>query len=151
MKHHLKEKKSAYDELLPPDEDVDSTPPYVVVVQGSKSSGKSSLIRSLVKHFVKHKIDEVNGTITLRSTKKQRITIIECPTDIRAMIDLSKIADIVLLMIDASLGFEMETFEFLSLLKCHGFPHVMGVLTHLDFFKDNKQLRKTKKKFKKKF
>lgn len=57
MKHHLKEKKSAYDELLPPDEDVDSTPPYVVVVQGSKSSGKSSLIRSLVKHFVKHKID----------------------------------------------------------------------------------------------
>lgn len=27
----------------------------------------------------------------------------------------------------------------------------MGVLTHLDFFKENKQLRKTKKKFKKKF
>jgi len=46
----------------------------------------------------------------LRSTKKQRITIIECPNDLRAMIDLSKIADIVLLLIDASLGFEMETF-----------------------------------------
>ena len=95
MKHHLKDKKSAYDELLPPDEDVDSVPPYVVVVQGSRSSGKSSLIRSLVKHFTKHKIDEVKGTITLRSTKKQRITIIECPNNIRAMIDLSKIADIV--------------------------------------------------------
>jgi len=27
----------------------------------------------------------------------------------------------------------------------------MGVLTHLDFFKENKQLRKTKKKFKKRF
>ena len=27
----------------------------------------------------------------------------------------------------------------------------MGVLTHLDFFKDNKQLKKTKKKFKKRF
>ena len=27
----------------------------------------------------------------------------------------------------------------------------MGILTHLDYFKDNKQLRKTKKKFKKKF
>lgn len=84
--------------------------PFVVVVQGSKSSGKSSLIRSLVKHYTKHKVDEINGTITLRSTKKQRITIIECPNDIRAMIDLSKIADIVLLLIDASLGFEMETF-----------------------------------------
>ena len=91
MKNHLKEKVNALDELLPPDEDVDSIPPYVVVVHGSKSSGKSSIIRSLVKHFTKHKIDEVNGTITLRSTKKQRITIIECPNDIRAMIDLSKL------------------------------------------------------------
>ena len=27
----------------------------------------------------------------------------------------------------------------------------MGVLTHLDFFKENKQLRKTKKKLKKRF
>ena len=131
---------------MPPDEDVDSVPPFVVVVQGSKSSGKSSLIRSLVKHFTKHKIDEIKGTITMRSTKKQRITIIECPNDIRAMIDLSKIADIVLLLFDASLGLEMETFEFLSLLKCHGFPHVMGVLNHLDYYKDNKQLKKTKKK-----
>ena len=67
------------------------------------------------------------------------------------MIDLSKIADVVLFLIDASLGFEMETFEFLSLLKCHGFPYVMGALTHLDFYKENKQLRKTKKKFKKRF
>lgn len=81
-----------------------------MVVQGSKSSGKSSIIRSLVKHYTKHKIDEINGTITLRSNKKQRITIIECPNDIRAMIDLSKVADIVLLVLDASLGFEMETF-----------------------------------------
>lgn len=54
------------------------------------------------------------------------------------MIDLSKIADLALIIIDASLGFEMETFEFLSLLRNHGFPNVMGVLTHLDYFKDNK-------------
>jgi ribosome biogenesis protein BMS1 len=52
----------------------------------------------------------VAGTITLRSNKKQRITIIECPNDITAMIDLAKVADIVLLVIDASLSFEMETF-----------------------------------------
>ena len=67
------------------------------------------------------------------------------------MIDLAKVADIVVLVIDASLGFEMETFEFLSLLKSHGFPNVVGALTHLDFFKENKQLKKTKKKFKKRF
>ena len=67
------------------------------------------------------------------------------------MVDLSKIADLALIMVDASLGFEMETFEFISLLKSHGFPNVMGVLTHLDFFRDNKQLRKTRKKYKKRF
>lgn len=145
------DKRDYYAEYLNPDEDVDSTPPFVVVVQGSSASGKTSVIRSLIKHYTKHKVDEIAGTITLRSNKKQRITIIECPTDITAMIDLAKVADIVLLVIDASLSFEMETFEFLSLLKCHGFPNVMGVLTHLDYFRDNKQLRKTRKKFKKRF
>ena len=86
---------------------MEANPPFVVVVQGSKSSGKTSIIRSLIKHYTKQKIDEVSGTITLRSNKKQRITIIECPNDITAMIDLSKIADVVLLVIDASLSFEM--------------------------------------------
>ena len=69
----------------------------------------------------------------------------------QAMIDLAKIADLALLLIDASIGFEMETFEFLCLLHNHGMPNVMGVLTHLDYFKLNKQLRKTKKKMKKRF
>jgi ribosome biogenesis protein BMS1 len=44
-----------------------------------------------------------------------------------------------------------ETFEFLNVLQVHGFPKVMGVLTHLDKFKDAKQLRKTKKKLKNRF
>lgn len=30
-------------------------------------------------------------------------------------------------------------------------PNVMGVLTHLDYFKENKALRKTKKRMKKRF
>lgn len=33
------------------------------------------------------------------------------------MIDYAKIADLALLLVDGSLGFEMETFEFLSILK----------------------------------
>ena len=33
------------------------------------------------------------------------------------MIDYAKIADLALILIDASIGFEMETFEFLSILK----------------------------------
>lgn len=69
----------------------------------------------------------------------------------QAMIDLSKICDLALILIDASIGFEMESFEFLSLLQNHGMPNVMGVLTHLDYFRENKMLRKTKKRMKKRF
>ena len=57
----------------------------------------------------------------------------------------------VLLLVDASFGFEMETFEFLNILQVHGFPRVMGVLTHLDMMKDNKSLKKTKKRLKHRF
>lgn len=41
----------------------------------------------------------------------------ECNNDINCMIDLAKVADIVLLMIDASFGFEMEIFEFLNICQ----------------------------------
>jgi hypothetical protein len=45
----------------------------------------------------------------------------------------------------------METFEFLNICQVHGFPRIMGVLTHLDSFKDNKRMRKTKKRLKHRF
>lgn len=44
-----------------------------------------------------------------------------------------------------------ETFEFLNILQQHGFPPVMGVLTHLDKFRDVKKLKKTKKNLKHRF
>jgi len=132
-------------------EDDDLEPPFVIVVQGSRESGKSTLIKSLVQHFTKLKINDVKGTITLRTNKNNRITLYECPTDMQAMIDLSKICDLALILIDASIGFEMESFEFLSLLQNHGMPNIMGVLTHLDYFHENKAMRKTKKRMKKRF
>lgn len=61
------------------------------------------------------------GPVTLRAGKNKRVTFIECPNDINAMIDLAKIADLALLLIDASVGFEMETFEFLSLLRVNNY------------------------------
>jgi ribosome biogenesis protein BMS1 len=44
-----------------------------------------------------------------------------------------------------------ETFEFLNVLQVHGFPKIIGVLTHLDLFKNQKKLQKTKKKLKHRF
>lgn len=64
------------------------------------------------------------------------------------MMDAAKVADLVLLLIDGSFGLEMETFEFLNLLQVSGFPKVMGVLTHLDSFKEPAKLKKAKKALK---
>jgi len=68
------------------------------------------------------------------------------------MIDVSKIADIVLLMIDGNFGFEMETMEFLNILSASGMPgNVFGILTHLDFFRKPSTLKDAKKRLKHRF
>ncbi len=41
----------------------------------------------------------------------------ECNNDINSMIDIAKVADLVLLLTDASFGFEMEIFEFLNICQ----------------------------------
>ena len=60
------------------------------------------------------------GPVTVVSGKKQRLTFIECPNDVNYMIDIAKVADLVLLLIDASFGFEMEIFEFLNIAQVCG-------------------------------
>eukprot|EP00002_Diphylleia_rotans_P030203 TRINITY_DN6196_c0_g1_i2.p1 TRINITY_DN6196_c0_g1~~TRINITY_DN6196_c0_g1_i2.p1 ORF type:complete len:1145 (+),score=277.20 TRINITY_DN6196_c0_g1_i2:91-3525(+) len=126
-------------------------PPILVAVVGPPKVGKTTLIRSLVKKYTKQNVQNIKGPITVVAGKSRRITFVECPNDINAMLDIGKVADLVLLLVDASFGFEMETFEFLNILQTHGFPRVMGVLTHLDQFKESKKLRKTKKVLKKRF
>ncbi|KAI3952527.1 hypothetical protein MKW92_028214 [Papaver armeniacum] len=120
--------------------------PYIILVQGPPKVGKSLLIKSLIKYFNKeqHIMNDIRGPITVITGKKTRLQFVECPDEINAMIDAAKYADAVLLLVDASYGFEAETFEFLNLLQVHGFPKVMGVLTHLDELKGKKQLKETK-------
>ncbi|KZW01504.1 DUF663-domain-containing protein [Exidia glandulosa HHB12029] len=129
----------------------DVPPPVTIAVVGPPGVGKTTLVKSLVKRFTKHTLSEVKGPITVVSGKKRRLTFIECNNDLNSMIDVAKIADLVLLMIDGSFGFEMETFEFLNILQTHGFPKVIGVLTHLDLIKKVQTQRDTKKTLKKRF
>ncbi|KAK3583604.1 hypothetical protein CHS0354_039426 [Potamilus streckersoni] len=126
-------------------------PPIVVGVVGPPKVGKTTLLKCVVKNFTRQKLSKIQGPVTVVSGKSRRLTLIECNNDINAMIDVAKIADLVLMLVDASFGFEMETFEFLNICQVHGFPRIMGVLTHLDSFKDNKQMRKTKKRLKHRF
>jgi hypothetical protein len=48
--------------------------------------------------------------------KHRRLTFIECNNDLNSMIDIAKIADLVLLTIDASFGFEMVCLNHDSFL-----------------------------------
>mmetsp|Transcript_4751 Transcript_4751/g.7175 ORF Transcript_4751/g.7175 Transcript_4751/m.7175 type:complete len:1116 (-) Transcript_4751:7-3354(-) len=132
--------------------EITAPPPTMVVVMGPPKSGKTTLIRSLIKCLTNRSIQEVKGPITITANKKKRLTFFECPNnDTCAMIDLAKIADLVLLMVDGSFGFEMETFEFLNILQVHGFPKVMGILTHLDKFSNESTLKKMRKRLKARF
>ncbi|ORX35996.1 hypothetical protein BD324DRAFT_642702 [Kockovaella imperatae] len=113
-------------------------PPIIVGIVGPPGVGKSTLLRSLVRRYTKHNLQEPNGPITVVSGKTRRITFVECGNDLNSMIDLGKVVD-------------LETFEFLNILQSHGFPKVLGLLTHLDLIKKAQTLKDTKKRLKHRF
>ncbi|KAJ3871944.1 GTP binding protein [Lentinula edodes] len=130
----------------------DLPPPIIVAIVGPPGVGKSTLLGSLVRRYTKRSVNGgLKGPVTVVAGKKRRITFIECNNSLCSMIDVGKVADLVLLMIDGSFGFEMETFEFLTILQTHGFPKVIGILTHLDLIRSPSTLRLTKKSLKKRF
>ncbi|KAL7289737.1 hypothetical protein TKK_0016345 [Trichogramma kaykai] len=126
-------------------------PPVLVALVGPRKSGKSTLMQCLIKSFSKNPLSSITGPVTMVTGKKARVTFIECNNDINSMIDIAKVADLVLLLINAYDGLEMDTFEFLSMCQVHGMPKVIGVLTHLDKFSNAKQMRKAKKELKHRF
>ncbi|EXJ95652.1 hypothetical protein A1O1_00774 [Capronia coronata CBS 617.96] len=131
----------------------EEAPPIVVAVVGPPGVGKTTLIKSLIKRYTKQTLSHPTGPLTVVTSKRRRLTFFECPSDsLAAMIDVAKIADIVLLMIDGNYGFEMETMEFLNALSVSGMPgNVFGILTHLDLFKKQSTLRMAKKRLKHRF
>lgn len=148
---HTMDKKAKREKMDVIDKTPEVPAPLVVVVHGPPGVGKTTLIRSLVKHYTRQNLTTVDGPVTMVSSKSRRLTFFETNNDVRVMLDLAKIADLVLVLVDASFGFEMETFEFLNIMQVHGFPRVLGVLTHLDKFRDNKSLRRVKKTMKQRF
>ncbi|KAI3861926.1 hypothetical protein MKX03_004434 [Papaver bracteatum] len=125
-------------------------PPYLIVVHGPPKVGKTLLIKCLVDFYTEGSHTDMAGLIRIIAGIFIYCFIlnyspfVECPNNVNGMIDAAKYADVVVFLIDAGYKFEMETFEFLELLKVHGMPKVMGVLTYLDSFKREDVLAKTR-------
>ena len=65
------------------DRQSEEPPPFVVLVHGPPGVGKSTLIRSLIKHYTRQTVGEIRGPITVVSGKTRRLTLVECPNDVR--------------------------------------------------------------------
>ena len=76
---------------------------------------KLHIIQNFQKKSINPQIPQ--GPLTVVTGKNRRCTFVECPNDISSMIDVAKVADLVLLMVDANFGFEMEIFEFLNIAQ----------------------------------
>ena len=126
-------------------------PPVIVAVMGPPGVGKTTLVRSLVRRYTKTTMPHVTGPVTVVSGKLRRLTFVECPNDIGGTVDLAKVADLVVVMIDGSFGFEMDTFEAISAMQTHGMPKLIGVLTHLDLIRKPEQAKAQKKRLKQRF
>ena len=87
-----------------PDED---PPPVIVAIVGPPGVGKTTLLKSLVRRFTKQTLSHTQGPLTVVGGKRRRFTFMECNNDLNSMIDIGKVADLVLLLVDASFGFEM--------------------------------------------
>jgi len=126
----------------------DSNFPLIVSVVGPRKVGKTTLINSIGCHFFYEFNEFYYGPLIIFAKDNFSYIFIESLQDNISLSNLSKGSDIALSVVDAFFGLEIETFEFFSFAYSHGTPRVINILTHVDFFSNWKNLKKSKQKIK---
>jgi ribosome biogenesis protein BMS1 len=49
--------------------------------------GKTTLVKCLIKHYTRQDVRDIKGPVTVIAGKARRLTFVECPQDLSAMID----------------------------------------------------------------
>lgn len=122
----------------------DYPPPDLVAVIGPKGVGKTTLTKALVRVVGGYSVSDPIGPITVVASKTKRITFYDVPASIPAILDISKLVNLVIIVVNAKVGLEVEHYEYLNILQATGFPRVFTVFTHLDEFSKARAMRNEK-------
>ncbi|ELA47740.1 hypothetical protein VCUG_00822 [Vavraia culicis subsp. floridensis] len=88
----------------------------------------TNLLRSITTILYK-KSKNVDGPVTLRTSKTRRATFIKVENDIMEMVDAAKISDLAILVVDGDKGVQREQIEFITLLSAFGMPRMLVHVT----------------------
>jgi ribosome biogenesis protein BMS1 len=122
--------------------------PKIISIIGPKKSGKSTLIKTIGYYFNKNLFKYKKGPFLIFNKNKEDFILLESPLDMLSISNLTKVSDIIILVIDGFFGLELETFETIALINSNGTPRVFCVLTNLDLYTNWKNLKKAKKRIK---
>ncbi|ELQ75235.1 GTP-binding protein AARP2 involved in 40S ribosome biogenesis [Trachipleistophora hominis] len=107
--------------------------------------GPPALLTDLQHQIISHlykPCKNVQGPVTLRTSKTRRATFLKVSYNTMQMIDAAKIADLAVLVVNGTDGICKEHVEFITLLNAFGMPKVVVyVATRVD----NKTLKHVKK------
>jgi hypothetical protein len=120
----------------------------IISIIGSKKSGKTTFGKSLISFLGNGKFPIHNNYFNFITKNKKQYIILEGLPDIVSIATLSKISDVVVILIDGFFGLELEIFEFMDFIKTDKKIKVFFAATHLDLFKNWKSLKKAKKRLK---
>lgn len=87
----------------------------MIAIIGCGQSGKTTLTKAIAKSISGKSITSPCGPITLSVSATKRITLFDCPTSLTAILDVARVVDLVILVIDCSKGIETDIYEYLNI------------------------------------